>query len=131
MLACYDDADIVERTVAAFARQSCLNFEIVVADDGSREPYAPLLDRWAPRFSFPIQHVRHDDLGFRKARILNRAVHASRFDRLIFVDMDCIPHSDFVRNHLRFVRSGTTIAGRRVHIDRSVAPSPGSEPSAA
>jgi glycosyltransferase involved in cell wall biosynthesis len=123
VLACYNDADIVERTLAALSRQSCRNFEIVVADDGSREPYAPLLARWAPRFSFPIRHVRHEDLGFRKTRILNRAVHASRFDRLIFLDMDCLPHSAFVRNHLRFVRHGTAITGRRVHIDRSVTPS--------
>jgi cellulose synthase/poly-beta-1,6-N-acetylglucosamine synthase-like glycosyltransferase len=123
VLACYNDADIVERTLAALARQSCLNFEIVVADDGSREPYAPLLARCAAQFSFPIQHVRHEDLGFRKARILNRAVHVSRFDRLIFLDMDCLPHSAFVRNHLRFVRPGTTITGRRVHIERAVTPS--------
>jgi GT2 family glycosyltransferase len=46
----------------------------------------------------------------------------SRFDRLIFLDMDCLPHADFVRNHLRYVRPGTAITGRRVHIDRSVAP---------
>ena len=90
MLACYNDADVVERTLAALARQSHLDFEIVVADDGSREPYAALLDRWAPRFSHPIQHVRHEDLGFRKTRILNRAVRVSRFDRLIFLDMDCL-----------------------------------------
>ncbi|MGB6200363.1 MAG: glycosyltransferase [Candidatus Acidiferrales bacterium] len=121
-MACYNDADIVERTLAALARQSCLNFEIVVADDGSHESYAPLLGNWAPRFSFPIQHVRHEDLGFRKARILNRAVHVSRFDRLIFLDMDCLPHELFVRNHLRFVQSGTGITGRRVHIERSSAP---------
>ncbi|MGB6432385.1 MAG: glycosyltransferase [Candidatus Acidiferrales bacterium] len=120
-MASYNDADVVERTLAALAKQSCPNFEIVIADDGSREPYAELLERWAPRFSYPVQHVRHEDLGFRKARILNRAVRVSRFDRLIFLDMDCLPHRDFVRNHLRFVRPGTAITGRRVHIDRSVA----------
>jgi glycosyltransferase involved in cell wall biosynthesis len=122
VVACYNDADIVERTLAALARQSCQNFEIVIADDGSREPYAPLLEQYSTRFSHPIQHVRHEDLGFRKTRILNRAVHESRFDRLIFLDMDCLPHTDFVRNHLRFVGPGTAITGRRVHIDRSVAP---------
>jgi glycosyltransferase involved in cell wall biosynthesis len=122
VLACYNDADVVERTLAALSRQSLLDFEIVVADDGSRELYAALLERWAPRFSYPIQHVRHEDLGFRKTRILNRAVHVGRFDRLIFLDMDCLPHRDFVRNHLRFVRPGTAITGRRVHIDQSVAP---------
>jgi glycosyltransferase involved in cell wall biosynthesis len=122
VLACYNDADVVERTLAALARQSHLDFEIVVADDGSRESYAELLARWAPRFSYPIQHVRHEDLGFRKTRILNRAVRVSRFDRLIFLDMDCLPHRDFVRNHLRFVQPGTAITGRRVHIERAVAP---------
>ena len=122
MLACYNDADIVERTIAALSKQSHMNFEIIVADDGSGESYAPLLARWAPRFFYPIEHVRHEDLGFRKTRIMNRAVHVSRFDTIIFLDMDCLPHSQFVQNHLRFVRPGTVITGRRVHIERSIAP---------
>jgi len=123
VIACYNDADIVERNVAAFARQSHRDFELIIADDGSHEDYRPLLERWAPRFAHPIQHVRHEDLGFRKTRVLNRAVHVSRFDRLIFVDMDCLPHRDFVRNHVRYLEPGGVLACRRVHVQREDVPS--------
>jgi glycosyltransferase involved in cell wall biosynthesis len=123
IIACYADADIVERTLAALARQSCQDFEIIVADDGSPEDYRPLLERWAPRFAHPIQHVRQEDLGFRKTRIQNRAVSVSRFDRLIFIDADCLPHRHFVRNHLRYVQPGLAVTGRRTHIARKDIPS--------
>lgn len=123
VIACYNDADIVERNVAAFARQSHKNFELIIADDGSRQDYRSLLERWAPRFPHPIQHVRHEDLGFRKTRILNRAIRVSRFDRLIFVDMDCLPHHDFVRNHLRYLEPGSALACRRVNVQREDVPS--------
>ena len=124
VIACYKDADIVERNLAAFARQSYRDFELIIADDGSREDYRPLLERWAPRFEHPIQHVRHEDLGFRKTRVLNRAIFVSRFDRLIFVDMDCLPHPDFVRNHVRYLEPGGVLACRRVHVQRQDVPTP-------
>lgn len=123
VIACYNDADIVERNLAAFARQSYRDFELIIADDGSREDYRPILERWAPRFLHPIQHVRHEDLGFRKTRVLNRALHVSRFDRLIFVDMDCLPHPDFVRNHVRYLEPGGVLACRRVNVQRQDVPS--------
>ncbi len=122
-MACYKDADIVERNLAAFARQTCQDFEIIIADDGSPEDYAPLLKRWAPRFAHPIQHVRHEDLGFRKTRIQNRAVRVSRADRLIFIDADCLPHRDFVRNHLRYLEPDIALSGRRTHVARQDIPS--------
>jgi glycosyltransferase involved in cell wall biosynthesis len=122
VIACYNDADIVERNVAALARQSFRDFEVIIADDGSREDYRPFLERWAPRFAHPIQHVRHEDIGFRKTRILNRAIYASGCDRVIFLDMDCLPHRHFVRDHLRYLMPGTAISGRRVYVRRDNVP---------
>lgn len=120
----YNDADILEASLAAFAVQSFQNFELVLADDGSSQSYEKLLDAWAPRFVHGIQHVTHEKRGFRKARVLNRAIHVSRFESLIFIDMDCLPHRDYVRNHMAFVAPGTVIIGRRAHLSRDVVPKP-------
>lgn len=122
LLATFDDSSILEWSLAAFARQSFRDFELLLADDGSSEDYAPILRRWAPRFERGIIHVRHERQGFRKTRIQNRAVSVSQSDRLIFVDIDCLPHRDFVRNHLKFLASGTALTGRRVHIRREILP---------
>lgn len=118
----YNDLEIVEKTLAALARQSQLDFELILADDGSNQDYAPLLREWARHFFGGIKHVTHEKRGFRRARILNRALEVSRRERLIFLDMDCLPHRDFVRNHLRYGAPGTVITGRRVDLSRQAAP---------
>ncbi|MEP6644033.1 MAG: glycosyltransferase [Acidobacteriaceae bacterium] len=120
----YNDLDILEASLASFAVQSFRNFEIVIADDGSSQDYAPILAAWSPRFTHGIQHVTHKKHGFRKARVLNRAIRVSRFEHLIFVDMDCLPRRDFIANHLAHLRPGAVIAGRRVHLNREVIPTP-------
>lgn len=120
----YNDSDVMERTLAAFARQSFRDFEIVLADDGSSEDYQPVLAKWGSLFAHGIQHVTHAKRGFRKARVLNRAVLVSRFDPLIVSDMDCLPHREFVRNHLAYVRPGIAITGRRTHVRRDALPNP-------
>ena len=118
----YNDLAILEVSLSALSVQSFHDFEIVIADDGSSQDYGPVLDAWAPRFAHGIQHVTQGKEGFRRARILNRAIHVSRFDRVIFLDMDCLAHGDFVRNHLAYLEPGTAITGRRVDISRDVVP---------
>jgi glycosyltransferase involved in cell wall biosynthesis len=118
----HNDADILESTLAALAVQSFRDFELVLADDGSTQDYAQVLSTWAPHFAHGIQHVTHEKHGFRKTRILNRAIHVSRFERLIVMDMDCLPHRDFVRNHLSYLSPKIVITGRRTHISPDVVP---------
>jgi glycosyltransferase involved in cell wall biosynthesis len=118
----HNDADILESTLAALAVQSFRDFELVIADDGSTQDYAPVLTAWVPRFAHGIQHVTHEKRGFRKTRILNRAIHVSRFESLIVMDMDCLPQRDFVRNHLAYLKPGIVITGRRTHISPDVVP---------
>ena len=118
----YNDLAILEASLAALSVQSFHDFEIVIADDGSSQDYGAVLDAWAPRFAHGIQHVTQEKKGFRRARILNRAIHVSRFERVIFLDMDCLPHRDFVRNHMAYLQPGTAITGRRVDISRDAVP---------
>jgi glycosyltransferase involved in cell wall biosynthesis len=121
----HNDADILESTLAALAVQSFRDFELVLADDGSIQDYAPVLNTWAPRFLHGIQYVTHEKRGFRKTRILNCAIHVSRFERLIVMDMDCLPQRDFVRNHLSYLKPRIVITGRRTHISPEVVPPAG------
>lgn len=124
VVACYNQSEQLELALAGFARQGLGDFEIVVADDGSAEDLEPLLARWAPRFAHGIQLASQEDHGFRKTRILNRAIHVARFDALVFSDADCVPHRDFLRNHLRYLESGSVVSGRRAHVERDAFPPP-------
>jgi cellulose synthase/poly-beta-1,6-N-acetylglucosamine synthase-like glycosyltransferase len=123
ILAAYGRPEVLGLCLAAYVRQSHTRFEVVVADDGSPESYEDVLEAYSARFSLPIQHVRQDDRGFRKARILNRAIAVASFPSLIFADFDCLPHARFVEDHLVHLEGGTAVSGRRVHVERAALPS--------
>ena len=48
-----------------------------------------VVERWARELN--VRHVWQPQEGFRKARLLNRAVLASSGDYLVFLDGDCVP----------------------------------------
>ncbi len=122
IVSCYNDRAILEPSLAALSVQNFRDFELIIADDGSSQDYASVLAAWAPRFAHGIQHVTHEKKGYRRPRILNRAIFVSRFERIIIMDMDCLPHRDFVGNHLAYLRPGIAITGRRVDISRDALP---------
>src|SRR4051794_18243890 len=91
----YNDASIIEPTFGELAVQSFADFALVLADDGTDQNHGPSLPKWAPRFPRGIKHVWQEKRGFRKARVFNGAVLAARFDPVLVMDMDCLPHRDF------------------------------------
>lgn len=97
----YNQPDWLEKTLLGFAAQDHADFEVIVADDGSRDETGARIESLRPRLPFELHHLWQPDEGFRKCRILNRAILASRADYLIFTDGDCIPRRDFVSVHLR------------------------------
>jgi hypothetical protein len=60
--------------------------------------------------------VWHEDIGFRKCTILNRAIAETSAEYLIFSDGDCIPHPEFVAGHLALARPGYFVSGGCVRL---------------
>ena len=52
--------------------------------------------------------------------MLNKAVSAASAPYLVFIDGDCIPHRDFLRDHWEHRRSGTLLSGRRVNWSKEI-----------
>jgi GT2 family glycosyltransferase len=69
------------------------------------------------RFRLDLEHVWQEDQGFRKCRVLNRAIERTSADYLIFSDGDCIPRRDFVATHYRYARPGVLLSGGCVRLD--------------
>lgn len=111
ILATYEQPAWLRKALWGYAEQSNREFEVVVADDGSGPETAAVLEEVAEWFPFPLEHVRHEDRGWRKWRILNRAILASRGEYLIFVDGDCIPRRDFVETHVSLAEPGRFLSG--------------------
>ncbi|MBE0551744.1 MAG: glycosyltransferase [Ignavibacterium sp.] len=116
----YNNIHYLKLVLAGFERQSEKNFELVIADDGSNEEIVREIESIASNYSFRIKHIWHPDKGFRKNKILNQAILASSSDYLIFIDSDCVPHSNFVEAHLKEKESNTVLTGRRVNLSQKI-----------
>jgi len=113
----------LELVLTGLVRQSKQPFEIVIADDGSTEETAALVQQWQDgRLRVPLRHVWHEHLGFRRSTILNRAVSEAKGDYLIFLDGDSIPHRRFVADHLFSATRGRALCGRRVRLGPELSP---------
>ena len=110
----YNREDALEAVLRSLARQTDQNFEVVVADDGSKQPTAALVESWKARIGHRLEHVWHEDRGFRAAEIRNRAILASRGDYVVFLDGDCIARPDFVATHRRLAERGWFVTGNRI-----------------
>lgn len=102
--------------LCALARQTVAPDEVFVADDGSGEATARVVEHWAERSPFPVQHVRQVDKGYRKSRIVNEAVRRSSGEHLIFLDGDSFPHRAWVGDHLAAANGRRVLCGRRVKL---------------
>lgn len=94
-----------------YAVQTDRDFELVVADDGSGDETRRVIAAEADESGLDILHVWHEDRGFRKSEILNRAIVAASGDYLLFTDGDCIPRADLLATHRALAREGRYIAG--------------------
>lgn len=97
-------------------KQTSSDFEVVLADDGSNEQSVEYIQRLIERASFPVKHIWHEDKGWRKNQILNKAVVAAQAPYLVFLDGDCIPDSHFIADHLMLRQKGLVAACRRVQL---------------
>jgi glycosyltransferase involved in cell wall biosynthesis len=102
----YNQPDYLDRCLFALGRQSDSDFEVLIADDGSKEETRLVIDSYRDFFGSRLKHEWQADRGFRKTRILNRCILATNADYLVFTDGDCIAHPDFVAEHRRVATPG-------------------------
>ena len=111
ILSTYNSPDWLEKVLWGYSVQSHRHFELVIADDGSTDETRRRIDLLRGQTGLTIRHIWHEDRGFRKCTILNRAIEAASADYLVFSDGDCIPRWDFLETHARLARLGTFLSG--------------------
>lgn len=104
----------------SLAAQTDENFEVIVADDGSGPETAAMVEAAKASASHRIEHVWHEDRGFRAGEIRNRAILAAHGDYVIFLDGDCIVRPDFVASHRRLAGKGKFVTGNRILLSRGL-----------
>jgi glycosyltransferase involved in cell wall biosynthesis len=118
ILATYQWPEALSLVLSALLTQSEKNFEVMIADDGSDERTQKVIEEYAGRGAYRIQHFWQENKGFRKCRVLNRAIAASTGETLIFLDGDCVPHKHFVAQHCMLQDGKHYVAGRRVDLSK-------------
>ncbi|MBN2689955.1 MAG: glycosyltransferase family 2 protein [Gammaproteobacteria bacterium] len=106
--------------LALNAQEGNHKFEVVVADDGSTVETKYLIKNMRKLVNYDLKYVWHEDLGFRAASSRNKAVSISKGDYLIFLDGDCLPRNNFIKNHLKLIEKNYFVAGNRVLLSEKI-----------
>lgn len=107
----YNSPRWLQKVLWGFAVQTHQDFEILIADDGSGDETRTLIDQMRAETGMDIHHVWHEDDGFRKTAILNKAIVEATTDYLLFTDGDCIPRKDFLQVHVDHAEKGYFLSG--------------------
>ena len=94
IISVYKNIPTLKAILESLERQTEQNFEVIISEDGQDEGMAAFVASYP--FRWPMQHLTQEDLGWRKERILNKAVMAAHTDWLVFIDGDCVLHPRFM-----------------------------------
>ncbi len=98
VVATYNRAELIQRLLHQLARQTlpASDFEVVVVDDGSREPVAPVLEQLELPYGLRVE--TQANAGAAAAR--HRGVLAARGEVVLITDDDMQVAEDFLARHL-------------------------------
>lgn len=111
IISTYNAVEWLRKTLWGYSKQTFRDFEIIIADDGSGEETKDLISSFTKDFPVPIIHVWHEDNGFQKSTILNKAILACNSDYIVMSDGDCIPRKDFLEVHHNRRKEGYFLSG--------------------
>jgi glycosyltransferase involved in cell wall biosynthesis len=118
IVATYNSPRPLRLTLASILGQSLRPDGVCIADDGSGPETAEAIEAFGRAHpGLPIRHVWHEDRGFGKWTIVNRAIATSEADLLIFLDGDVMIHPGFVARHVELTRPGRFSTGSLIRLD--------------
>ncbi len=112
----YNQPEALGAILRSIRQQRVLPGEVIIADDGSDDRTARLIQSCQDTFPVPLKHVWHRDQGFRAAAIRNKAIGMSTGDYLVFSDGDLVFHPCFFLDMARRSEKGALTIGSRVFL---------------
>lgn len=117
IISTYNWPEALELSLQSISQQTILPAEIIIADDGSDERTRKVIQNFISQTIIPVFHVWHEDNGFRKSIILNKAIQKAKSDYIIQIDGDIIASKHFIEDHLSAAEQGCFIRGTRANLN--------------
>ncbi len=102
VLPTYNRAPVLLRCLRYLERQSWMDFEVVVVDDGSTDDTCARVEAFAKQTSLALRYLCQSNSGPARAR--NRAIAELRSPVCIMIGDDTFPQPAFVEKHLALHR---------------------------
>jgi hypothetical protein len=102
----YNDCALLRESMLSLARQrmSPAEFEVVVADDGSSDETAAVVESFSDRLR--LKYCFQEDLGHRVAEVRNAGARLAAAPVLSFLDTGTLAGPDYLRHHLEALAAG-------------------------
>lgn len=117
IISTYNSEAWLAKVLESYRHQDYENFEVIIADDGSRESTKELIDSFIKDYPVNLRHIWHEDKGYRRQELLNKCILESKFDYILMTDGDCIARPDFVSTHAKFAEKGYFLSGGYCKLD--------------
>ena len=118
LLSTYNYPDALKFSMLSILDQTRKPDEIVIADDGSKDDTRELIEQLRPLMPCEVKHVWHEDNGFRRTVILNKAMAVCTCDYIIQVDGDIVMERHFIADHIRYAERGYFLCGSRSRVTK-------------
>ncbi|MDN5089448.1 glycosyltransferase [Aliarcobacter butzleri] len=121
IISVYKDTDSLDLILESLCNQTIIPDEIIISEDGNSIEMSDYVEVAKEKYKkLDINHLFQEDIGWRKNIALNRAIVASKYEYLIFIDGDCVPFDDFIENHLGQATKRIVLAGKRVELGENI-----------
>ena len=121
IISVYKDTDSLDLILDSLSKQTVIPDEIIISEDGNSAEMAEYVANVKDKYNnLDITHLFQEDIGWRKNIALNRAIIASKYEYLIFIDGDCVPFDDFIENHVKQASKKIVLAGKRVELGEQI-----------
>jgi glycosyltransferase involved in cell wall biosynthesis len=114
IISTYNEPLWLDFCLESYKNQTVKDFEIIIADDGSKKDTKSVIDKHSTLIK---EHIWHEDKGFRKTKILNKAICAANSEYLLFTDGDCIAPNTLIKTHLQKRKEKHFLSGSYYKLD--------------
>lgn len=118
IIPCFNRSKILDITLACLVNQITEHpFEVIVADDGSKEAIEQVVRRYEPLLD--IKYVRQKDYGYQLCAVRNLGLRAAKYEFVAILDCDMAPNPKWAQSYMEMLIEDDDIAliGPRKYID--------------